>query len=143
MMNGQAYDRKEALSRTEALIGSRALAILQESTVAVFGLGGVGGHAAEALARSGVGHFVLVDSDRVAMSNLNRQTAALLSTVGQYKTEVMRRRILEVNPLARVEERRCFFLPETAAEFDFSGYSYVVDAVDTVCLLYTSPSPRD
>lgn len=132
MMNGQAYDRKEALSRTEALIGSRALAILQESTVAVFGLGGVGGHAAEALARSGVGHFVLVDSDRVAMSNLNRQTAALLSTVGQYKTEVMRRRILEVNPLARVEERRCFFLPETAAEFDFSGYSYVVDAVDTV-----------
>ena len=100
--------------------------------MAVFGLGGVGGHAAEALARSGVGHFVLVDSDRVAMSNLNRQTAALLSTVGQYKTEVMRRRILEVNPLARVEERRCFFLPETAAEFDFSGYSYVVDAVDTV-----------
>lgn len=131
-MEEQQYDRKEALSRTEALIGSRALDVLEQSVVAVFGLGGVGGHAAEALARSGVGSFVLVDSDRVAMSNLNRQMVATLSTVGEYKTDVMRRRILEINPRARVEVRRCFFLPETASEFDFSGYSYVVDAVDTV-----------
>lgn len=131
-MSEQIYDRKEALSRTEALIGSRALDVLEQSVVAVFGLGGVGGHAAEALARSGVGSFVLVDSDRVAMSNLNRQMVATLSTVGEYKTDVMRRRILEINPWARVEVRRCFFLPETASEFDFSGYSYVVDAVDTV-----------
>ena len=131
-MDEQQYDRKEALSRTEALIGSRALDVLEQSVVAVFGLGGVGGHAAEALARSGVGSFVLVDSDRVAMSNLNRQMVATLSTVGEYKTDVMRRRILEINPRARVEVRRCFFLPETASEFDFSGYSYVVDAVDTV-----------
>ncbi len=131
-MSEQIYDRKEALSRTEALIGSRALDVLEQSIVAVFGLGGVGGHAAEALARSGVGSFVLVDSDRVAMSNLNRQMVATLSTVGEYKTDVMRRRILEINPRARVEVRRCFFLPETASEFDFSGYSYVVDAVDTV-----------
>ena len=131
-MEEQQYDRKEALSRTEALIGSRALDVLEQSVVAVFGLGGVGGHAAETLARSGVGSFVLVDSDRVAMSNLNRQMVATLSTVGEYKTDVMRRRILEINPRARVEVRRCFFLPETASEFDFSGYSYVVDAVDTV-----------
>lgn len=131
-MEEQQYDRKEALSRTEALIGSRALDVLEQSVVAVFGLGGVGGHAAEALARSGVGSFVLVDSDRVAMSNLNRQMVATLSTVGEYKTDVMRRRILEINPRARVEVRRCFFLPETASEFAFSGYSYVVDAVDTV-----------
>ena len=131
-MEEQQYDRKEALSRTEALIGSRALDVLEQSVVAVFGLGGVGGHAAEALARSGVGSFVLVDSDRVAMSNLNRQMVATLSTVGEYKTDVMRRRILEINPRARVEVRRCFFLPETTSEFDFSGYSYVVDAVDTV-----------
>lgn len=131
-MPEQIYDREEALSRTEALIGSRALDVLREARVAVFGLGGVGGHAAEALARSGVGNFLLVDSDRVAMSNLNRQIVASLPTVGEYKTDVMRRRILEINPQALVEVRRCFFLPETAGEFDFREYSYVVDAVDTV-----------
>lgn len=128
----EVYDQAEAFSRTRALIGQEALQVLQRSKVAVFGLGGVGGHAAEALARSGVGSFVLVDSDRVAMSNLNRQAVATVNTLGQYKTDAMRQRILEINPLAKVEVHRCFFLPETADTFDFSSYSYVVDAVDTV-----------
>lgn len=126
------YDPKEALSRTSALIGDEAVEILRQATVAIFGLGGVGGHAAEALARSGVGHFVLVDSDRVAMSNLNRQAVATVDTIGEYKTEAMRQRILAINPNAQVETHCCFFLPETADQFDFSRYSYVVDAVDTV-----------
>ncbi len=129
---GGSYDPKEALSRTSALIGDEAVEILRQATVAIFGLGGVGGHAAEALARSGVGHFVLVDSDRVAMSNLNRQAVATVATIGEYKTEAMRQRILTINPNAQVETHCCFFLPETADQFDFSGYSYVVDAVDTV-----------
>lgn len=119
-------------SRTELLLGAEAMARLQQARVAVFGIGGVGGHAAEALARSGVGHFLLVDSDTVALTNLNRQIVALHSTLGRYKTEVMRERILDINPQAQVEERRCFFLPETAASFDFAGFDYVVDAVDTV-----------
>lgn len=100
--------------------------------VAVFGIGGVGGYVVEALARSGVGFFVLVDSDKVSLSNINRQIIATRSTIGQYKTDVMRERILDINPDASVEVRRCFFLPENAGEFDFSQYSYVVDAVDTV-----------
>lgn len=127
-----AYDQTEALSRTTALIGEEAVEILKNATVAIFGLGGVGGHAAEALARSGVGNFVLVDSDKVAVSNLNRQAIATTKTLGMDKTEAMRQRILEVNPEARVEVQNCFFLPETAERFDFSKYSYIVDAVDTV-----------
>lgn len=127
-----SYDRREALSRTEALIGEEAVEILKNAKVAVFGLGGVGGHATEALARSGVGSFVLVDSDKVAMSNLNRQAIATVKTLGMDKTEAMRQRILEINPEACIEVRNCFFLPETADSFDFSQYSYVVDAVDTV-----------
>ena len=119
-------------SRTELLLGAAAMERLGRARVAIFGIGGVGGHAAEALARSGVGHFVLVDSDTVALTNLNRQIVALHSTLGRYKTEVMRERILDINPQAQVTERRCFFLPETASEFDFSQYDYVVDAVDTV-----------
>lgn len=126
------YDRKEALSRTEALIGEEAAELLKNVTVAVFGLGGVGGHAAEALARSGVGRFVLVDSDEVVLSNLNRQAVATMKTLGMKKTEAMRQRILEINPQAQIEVHDCFFLPETAEQFDFSGYSYVIDAVDTV-----------
>ena len=86
----------------------------------------------EALARSGVGYFLLVDNDKVALSNLNRQIIATLDTVGRYKTQVMKERILSINPQAAVETRECFFLPENADEFDFSSYSYVVDAVDTV-----------
>lgn len=126
------YNQIEALSRTTALIGEESVEILKNATVAVFGLGGVGGHAAEALARSGVGHFVLVDSDKVAMSNLNRQVIATTKTLGLDKTEAMRQRILEISPQAQIEVQSCFFLPETAERFDFSKYSYVVDAVDTV-----------
>lgn len=119
-------------ARTELLLGQKAMEILAHSHVAVFGIGGVGGYVAEALARSGVGAFDLVDSDRVEESNLNRQIIATSKTIGRYKVDVMKERILEINPQAVVHAHRCFFLPETEMDFDFSRYSYVVDAVDTV-----------
>lgn len=122
----------EIFSRTRLLIGEEALKRLRESTVAIFGVGGVGGYVAEALVRSGVGGFDLIDNDTVSISNLNRQIIATGHTIGRYKTDVMRERILSVNPEARVEVHQCFYLPETSAAFDFSRYSYVVDAVDTV-----------
>lgn len=105
---------------------------LRKARVAVFGIGGVGGYVVEALVRSGIGAIDLIDSDVVATSNLNRQIIATNSTVGRYKTEVMRERILDVNPDAVVREYRCFFLPEEAEKFPFAEYDYVVDAVDTV-----------
>ena len=119
-------------SRTQLLLGKEGIDRLAEAKVAVFGIGGVGGYVVEALARSGVGSFVLVDDDKVSLTNLNRQIIATRSTVGKYKTDVMRDRILDINPQAQVEVRQCFYLPENADEFDFSEYSYVVDAVDTV-----------
>ena len=119
-------------SRTELLLGKDGMERLSESHVAVFGIGGVGGYATEALARSGVGHFVLIDDDRICLTNLNRQVIATRKTVGQYKADAMKERILEINPNAEVEVRKCFYLPENADEFDFSQYSYVIDAVDTV-----------
>lgn len=122
----------EQFSRTELLIGAEGMKILSRSRVAVFGIGGVGGYVVEALARSGVGAFVLVDSDKVCLSNLNRQIIATQKTIGRYKVDVMKERILEINPEAYVEVRNCFYLPENADEFDFTDYSYVVDAVDTV-----------
>ncbi len=122
----------EQFSRTELLIGGEALRRLHRARVAVFGVGGVGGYTVEALARSGVGSFDLIDNDAVAPSNINRQIIATWNTVGQYKADVMKERILSINPHAQVNVRKCFFLPENAAEFDFSDYSYVVDAVDTV-----------
>ena len=122
----------EQFSRTEMLIGSAALEKLKNSKAAVFGIGGVGGFAVEALARAGIGHFELIDNDTVSVTNLNRQIIALHSTVGRYKTEVMAERIRDINPEAEVTVRNCFFLPEYAHEFDFSTYHYVVDAVDTV-----------
>ena len=122
----------EQFSRTELLIGREAMEVLASSRVAVFGVGGVGGYVAEALARSGVGELDLIDSDRICLSNLNRQIIALHSTIGRYKTDVMRERILDINPEAVVHVHRCFYLPENRAEFDFKRYSYVVDAVDTV-----------
>jgi Cof subfamily protein (haloacid dehalogenase superfamily) len=125
-------ERKEQFERTKLLIGEEGMRRLAEARVAVFGIGGVGGFAAEALARSGVGSLELIDSDRVEPTNLNRQIVALHSTIGRYKTEVMRDRILDINPDAKVTVRNCFYLPETASEFDFSSYDYVVDAVDTV-----------
>lgn len=122
----------EQFSRTEMLIGSAALEKLKNSKAAIFGIGGVGGFAVEALARAGIGHFELIDNDTVSVTNLNRQIIALHSTVGRYKTEVMAERIHDINPEAEVTVRNCFFLPENAHEFDFSSYDYVVDAVDTV-----------
>lgn len=119
-------------SRTQLLLGEAAMERLAAAKVAVFGIGGVGGYAAEALARSSVASFVLVDDDKVCLTNLNRQIIATRKTVGKYKAEVMKERILEINPDAKVEVRKCFYLPENASEFDFSEYDYVLDAVDTV-----------
>ena len=123
---------REEFIRTALITGEKAIEKLNESTVAIFGIGGVGGYVAEALARAGVGKFVLVDNDRVAPSNINRQIIALHSTVGRLKTEVMKERILDINPLADVRRVDAFYLPENADAFDFSEYSYAVDAVDTV-----------
>lgn len=122
----------EQFSRTELLLGEGSTELLKKKKVAVFGIGGVGGYVVEALARTGVGKFDLIDSDTVALSNLNRQIIATGKTVGQYKTDVMQDRILDINPEAEVTVHKCFYLPENAAEFDFSSYDYVVDAVDTV-----------
>ncbi|MBE5753537.1 MAG: tRNA threonylcarbamoyladenosine dehydratase [Clostridiales bacterium] len=119
-------------SRTQALIGKSAVEKLKQSRVAVFGIGGVGGYVAEALARSGIGEIDLIDSDKVSISNMNRQIVALHSTVGKYKTEVMADRIKDINPNAKVNVYNIFYLPETEKEFDFSCYDYIVDAVDTV-----------
>lgn len=123
---------KEIFSRSALLLGEEGIEKLNKAKVAVFGVGGVGGYVVEALARSGVGHFVLVDNDDVSITNINRQIIATTKTVGRDKVEVMRERILEINPEADVEIRKCFYLPENADTFDFSDYSYVVDAVDTV-----------
>ncbi len=122
----------EAFSRTELLIGEGGLKRLAESRVAVFGLGGVGGYCAEALARAGVGALDLIDHDRVSVSNLNRQIYALRSTVGQYKADVAAARIADINPECAVRVYRTFYLPETAETFDFHDYDYIVDAIDTV-----------
>lgn len=119
-------------SRTELLFGKEAMDKLQKSRVAVFGIGGVGGYVCEALVRSGIYHFDLIDDDQVCLTNLNRQIIATRKTVGQYKVDVMRERILEINPDADVSVHKCFFLPENADEFPFEEYDYVVDAVDTV-----------
>lgn len=119
-------------SRTEKLLGKENIAKLAKARVCIFGVGGVGGYAAEALARCGVGHLELVDHDVVALSNLNRQIIATHETIGQYKVDVMKRRILSVNPAADVVTHACFYLPETKEQFDFSKYDYVVDAIDTV-----------
>ena len=123
---------REELCRTALLIGEEGIEKLKNARVAIFGVGGVGGYVVEALARSGVGNFVLVDNDTVSVSNINRQIIALQSTVGKYKVDVMRDRILDINPEAKVDVYRTFFLPENSGEFNFKEYTYVVDAVDTV-----------
>ena len=119
-------------SRTEILLGKEAVKKLQSAHVAVFGVGGVGGYVVEALARSGIGTFTLIDNDKVSLSNINRQIIALHSTIGKYKTEVAKARIADINPNANVYTRELFVLPETIEEIDFSGFDYVVDAIDTV-----------
>jgi len=122
----------ERFSRIELLLGKDAVEHLSECRVAVFGIGGVGGYVCEALARSGVGTLDLIDKDQVCMSNINRQIIATTKTVGQYKTDVMKARILDINPDAVVNTYNCFFLPENASDFPFDQYDYVVDAIDTV-----------
>ncbi len=117
-------------SRTENLIGKEGMQRLQSAHVIVFGVGGVGGYAVEALARAGVGAITVVDNDVVSESNINRQIIALTSTVGEKKIEVVKRRLLDINPLCRVNVLDTFFLPETT--LNFAPYDYVVDAVDTV-----------
>lgn len=119
-------------SRTELLFGKDAMERLSHCRVAVFGIGGVGGYVCEALVRSGIMAFDLVDDDRVCLTNLNRQIIATRKTVGRCKAEVMKERILEINPQADVRIHQCFFLPENADEFSFAEYDYIVDAVDTV-----------
>ena len=121
-----------SFSRTELLLGHPAMEALKHARVAVFGIGGVGGYACEALVRSGVGAFDLIDDDKVCLTNINRQIIATRKTVGQYKADVMRDRMLDINPQADIRVHRCFFLPENAAEFLFSEYDYILDAVDTV-----------
>lgn len=123
---------REEFSRTALLLGEEALEKLAGFRVAVFGVGGVGGYVCEALVRSGVGAFDLIDQDKVSRSNLNRQIIATQGSIGRYKTEVMRERMLDINPQAKVRVHQCFFLPENAEQFPFKEYDYVVDAVDTV-----------
>ncbi|ARP50515.1 MULTISPECIES: tRNA threonylcarbamoyladenosine dehydratase [Caproicibacterium] len=119
-------------SRTELLLGRQSMQKLEDCSVLLFGVGGVGGFAAEALCRCGVGQFTLVDSDTVSLTNLNRQVIALHSTIGQYKTDVMERRMQDINPMVQVESCRCFYTEENAEQFDFTKYDYIIDAVDTV-----------
>lgn len=119
-------------SRTRLLLGGQAMENLQNAFVAVFGVGGVGSYAAEALARAGVGAIALFDDDTVCATNINRQIIALHSTVGKPKVQAMRDRILDISPACRVEVNQCFYTPQNADEFDLSRYSYIIDAVDTV-----------
>ena len=123
---------KEQFSRTQLLLGAEAMDTLSKKRVAVFGIGGVGGYVCEALVRSGVGEFDLIDNDTVCITNLNRQIIATRKTVGQYKVDVAKERILDINPDATVRTYKTFYMPQTADLFDFSEYDYVVDAIDTV-----------
>jgi len=122
----------ERFTRTEHLIGSSAIEILKSSRIAVFGVGGVGGYVCEALARSGTGAIDLIDPDVICESNINRQIIALGSTLGKYKADVMRERIIDINPDCVVNSIKIFFLPENSVEFDFTKYNYIVDAIDTI-----------
>ena len=126
------YVMSEQFSRTQLLLGAEAMESLYSKRVAVFGIGGVGGYVCEALVRSGIGAFDLIDNDKVCLSNLNRQIIATGKTIGRYKVDVMRDRMLDINPDVKVKVHKCFFLPENADDFPFNEYDYVVDAVDTV-----------
>ncbi len=122
----------ESFSRTELILGQAAMERLRGARVVVFGIGGVGGYAVEALARCGVGHIDLVDHDKIERTNLNRQIIATEKTLGRYKVDVMKERIQDVNPQAQVTAHPCFYLPDAPEEIDFTAYSYIIDAVDTV-----------
>lgn len=122
----------EAFSRTALMLGEDAMKKLEYSRVAVFGVGGVGGYVVEALARSGVGAIDLIDNDTVSVSNINRQIIATTKTIGEYKVDAAKKRILEINPNARVTTHKMFFMPDVSHEIDFNEFDYVVDAIDTV-----------
>lgn len=119
-------------SRTELLLGKESMEKISNSRVAVFGLGGVGGHAVEALVRSGVGTVDIIDNDTVSLTNINRQLFATHKTIGKYKVDVAKERLLEINPQVAVNTYNTFYTPETADEFDFKNYDYIIDAIDTV-----------
>lgn len=123
---------KKRFIRTEMLIGEASLTELEKKTVAVFGIGGVGGYVCEGLARAGIGKLVIIDDDKVSETNINRQLIALTSTVGKYKVDVMEERLRDINPDLVIEKHRCFFTSETSESFDLKSYDYVVDAIDTV-----------
>ena len=122
----------EQFSRTAMIFGEESMKKLAEARVAVFGVGGVGGYTVEALARSGIGAIDLIDDDKVSISNINRQIIATMSSIGKFKVDTAKERILEINPDCKVTVHRKFFTPDTSGEFDFSQYDYVVDAIDTV-----------
>lgn len=122
----------DQFSRTQLIFGEEAMKKLAGSRIAVFGIGGVGGHVVEALARSGVGALDLIDNDKISVTNINRQMVATLSSVGRYKVDVAKERIADINPECTVCTYQTFYMPETASEFDFTQYDYVVDAIDTV-----------
>ena len=132
MENKEQIDVLNQFSRTELLLGHEGMEKLSKARVAVFGIGGVGGYTVEALARSGVGTLDLIDDDKVCLTNLNRQIIATRSTVGKYKVDVAAERIHDINPDAVVNTYKTFYNPETASQFDFTQYDYVVDAIDTV-----------
>ena len=119
-------------SRTQLLYGKEAMNKLQNNHVAIFGLDGVGGYVREAPVRSGIGSFDLIDDDKICLTNINRQIIATFDTVGKYKTDVMKERMLQINPKVNVHTHQCFFLPENANDFSFEDYDYIIDAVDTV-----------
>ena len=123
---------EERFSRTGLLIGKENLEKLRNARVAVFGIGGVGGYAVEALARSGIGTLDLIDRDMISVSNINRQIIALTSTLGRYKAEVAAERVRDIDPAVKVNVHNMFYTPETAGRFDFSQYDYIIDAIDTV-----------
>ena len=131
-LNSEGVKMPDRFLRTKMLLGKEAMEKLENSRVAVFGIGGVGGYVCEALIRSGVGKFELIDSDKVDITNINRQIIATTKTIGMYKTDVMKERMLDINPNAEITVRNCFFLPDNANEFPFENYDYIVDAVDTV-----------
>ncbi len=131
-MNKNNISNISCFARTELLIGNEAMNILKSSRVAVFGIGGVGGHAAEALVRSGIGEIDVIDNDKVSITNINRQILATYKNIGEYKTDAAKRRFTEINPDIKVNTHKVFYMPETAAQFNFSEYDYIVDAIDTV-----------
>ena len=130
-------------SRSELIFGKAGIEKLKRSKVAVFGIGGVGGYAVEALARSGIRSFDLIDSDTVSLTNINRQIIATHKTIGLYKVDVAKERILEINPQAQVKTRKVFFTQETKGTFDFSDYDYIIDAIDTVAGKIAGPAGGD